>query len=287
MIIAAKSTYKVRYCLFGNEHYFKIFSIIMGAISFLFLQSFISVQNPDMIMHQERNKNLLLASLSAEELRRVLVGVEQVHLSQGQTLYNSDSRIQHVYFPTTAIVSMLAEMDDGSSLEVAMIGNEGMVGINLFMGGESTVTHAIVQSPGHSYRVKGKLLIHEFHRAGLMQRLLLGYTLALMQEISLTLACNRYHSMDQQICRWLLLRFDRLSNNSLVITQEHIASLLGVRRGVISEVVGVLRAEGIIKIDRGRIALLDRAGLESRVCECYPLIKKRFDKITEKTEPAR
>jgi CRP-like cAMP-binding protein len=235
-----------------------------------------------MSIHHEVNKNHLLASLSAEERRRLLVEMELVTLSQGQTLFNFNTRIQHVYFPTTAIVSLLTEMDDdGSSLEVAMVGNEGVVGISLFMGGETTVSQAIVQTSGHSYRLKGRLLMGEFHRAGLMQRLLLSYTLALVQEISQTLVCNRHHSKDQQLCRWLLLRFDSLPNNSLVITQEHIAHLLGVRRGVISEIAGNLRAAGIIKIDRGRIALLDRVRLEARVCECYALIKKGFDKIAE------
>ena len=231
--------------------------------------------------HHELSQNHLLASLAAEQRSRLLVDMDLVHLSQGQTLYKSHTQIEHVYFPTTAIVSLLAELDDGSSLEVAIVGNDGIVGVSLFMGGEPTVNHAIVQSPGYSYRLKGKFLIGEFHRAGLMQRLLLGYTLALLQEVSQTLACNRHHSMDQQLCRWLLLRFDSLSNNSLVITQEHIANLLGVRRAAISEVAGNLRAAGIIKIERGRISLLDRAGLESRVCECYALIKKIFDKIAE------
>jgi CRP-like cAMP-binding protein len=234
-----------------------------------------------MSIHHEPTKNHLLAALSTEERSRLLVDMELVSLSQGQILYNPNTRIQHVFFPTTAVVSLLAELDDGSSLEVAMIGKEGVVGVSLFMGGEITASKAIVQTPGYSYRLRGKLLMGEFHRAGLMQRLLLSYTLALLQEISQTLACNRHHSMDQQLCRWLLLRFDRLSNNSLVVTQEHIANLLGVRRAVISEVVGNLRAGGFIKIDRGRIALLDQAGLEARVCKCYALIKKRFDKIVE------
>ena len=232
-----------------------------------------------MSIHQELTKNHLLASLSVEERRRLLLDMELVPLSQGQILYNYNTRIQHVYFPTTAIVSLFTEMDDGSSLEVAMVGNEGVVGISLFMGGETTVSKSIVQTSGHSYRLKGKLLMGEFHRADLMQRLLLGYTLALLQGIAQTLACNRHHSMDQQLCRWLLLRFDLLPNNSLVITQEHIANLLGVRRAAISKIVGNLRAAGIIKIHRGRIALLDRAALEERVCECYELIKKRFDEI--------
>jgi CRP-like cAMP-binding protein len=235
-----------------------------------------------MSINHELNKNHLLASLSVEERSRLLVDMELVTLSQGQTLFNFDTRIQHVYFPTTAIVSLLTEMDDdGSALEVAMVGNKGVVGISLFMGGETTVSQAIVQTSGHSYRLKGKLLMGEFHRAGLMQHLLLSYTLALLREISQTLACNRHHSMDQQFCRWLLLRFDSLPNNSMVITQEHIANLLGVRRAVISEIAGNLRAAGLIKIERGRIALLDRAGLEARVCECYALIKKTFDKVVE------
>jgi CRP-like cAMP-binding protein len=225
----------------------------------------------------EPPQNHLLAALQSEERSRLLIDMELVPLTQNQILYNFNTRIQHVIFPTTAIVSLLAEMDDGSSLEVAMVGKEGVVGVSLFMGGEVSARKAIVQTSGHGYRLKGKLLMSEFHRGGVMQHLLLTYTLALLQEILQTLACNRHHSLDQQLCRWLLLRFDSLSDHSLVITQEHIANLLGVRRAVISEVVGNLRTDGLIKIDRGRITLLDRARMEARVCECYALIKKWFD----------
>ena len=232
-----------------------------------------------MNVHHKFSQNHILASLWAEDRGGLFADMELIEMSAGQTLYDSNTRIQYVYFPTTAIVSLLCEMDDGSSLEVAMVGNEGIVGISLFMGGESTVNHAIVQSPGHGYRLKGKILRSEFHLAGFMQRLLLRYTLALLKEIAQTLVCNRLHSKDQQLCRWLLLRFDRLPQSDMVITQEQIANLLGVRRAVISQAMRNLRAAGLIKLDRGRITLLDRAGLEGRVCECYASITERFDKL--------
>jgi len=232
--------------------------------------------------HHGLLQNHILAALSAEERERLFVDMELVPMPLGQIIFELDTQISHVFFPTTAIVSLICEMEDSSSLEVAMVGNEGIVGVYLFMGGEATVNRAIVQSAGHGYRLKGKLLKSEFHRAGLMQRLLLRYTLVLLQEIAQTLACNRLHSMDQQLCRWLLLRFDRLSSGSLVITQEHIANLLGVRRAVISEVAGNLRAAGLIKLERGRIAVLDRAGLEARVCECYAMIKGRLNHMPPK-----
>ncbi len=228
------------------------------------------------------SQNHLLATLPAEDRERLLTDLELVSMPRGQIIFDSDTQIRHVFFPTTAIVSLLYEMEDGSLLEVAMVGNEGIVGISLFMGGEATVSRAIVQSAGHGYRLNGRSLKSEFHRAGLLQRLLLRYTLTLMTEIAQTLVCNRCHSMEQQLCRWLLLRFDRLPANSLLITQEQIARLLGVRRALISKVVSNLRATGLIKLDRGRIAVLDREGLEAKACECYALIKDRLDLLLPK-----
>ena len=187
--------------------------------------------------------------------------------------------MRHVYFPTTSIVSLLYVMEDGASAEIAVVGNEGVVGVSLFMGGESTTSRAVVQSDGHAYRLKAQLLKDEFFRAGPMQRLLLRYTQALLTQMAQTAVCNRHHSLDQQFCRWLLLSLDRLSSNELIMTQELIANMLGVRREGVTEAAGNVQRAGLIEYNRGRITVLDRPGLEARACECYAVVKKEFDRL--------
>ncbi len=185
----------------------------------------------------------------------------------------------HVYFPTTCIVSLLYVMEDGASAEIAVVGNDGIVGISVFMGGETTTSRAVVQSAGHAYRLKGQLLKDAFFRAGPMQLLLLRYTQALLTQMAQTAVCNRHHSVDQQLCRWLLLSLDRLSSNELNMTQELIANMLGVRREGVTEAAGNLQRAGLIHYSRGKITILDRTGLEARVCECYQVVKKEFDRL--------
>ena len=197
----------------------------------------------------------------------------------GEVLYEADGRLQHVYFPTTSIVSLLYVMEDGSSAEIAVVGNEGILGISLFMGGDTTPSRAVVQSKGHGYRLKSQLLKQEFNRAGPMMYLLLRYTQALITQMAQTAVCNRHHSVDQQLCRWLLLSLDRLSGNDLTMTQELIANMLGVRREGVTEAAGNLRDAGIIEYSRGHIKVLDREQLERRVCECYAVVKKEFDRL--------
>lgn len=185
----------------------------------------------------------------------------------------------HVYFPTTCIVSLLYVMEDGASAEIAVVGNDGIVGISVFMGGETTTSRAVVQSAGHAYRLKGQLLKDAFFRAGPMQLVLLRYTQALLTQMAQTAVCNRHHSVDQQLCRWLLLSLDRLSSNELNMTQELIANMLGVRREGVTEAAGNLQRAGLIHYSRGKITILDRTGLEARVCECYQVVKKEFDRL--------
>jgi CRP-like cAMP-binding protein len=191
--------------------------------------------------------------------------------------------MRHVYFPTTSIVSLLYVMEDGSSAEIAVVGNEGIVGVSLFMGGETTSSRAVVQCAGHAFRLKGQSLKDEFYRAGPMQRLLLRYTQALLTQMAQTAVCNRYHSLDQQLCRWLLLSLDRRSSNELVMTQELIANILGVRREGVTESAGNLQRAGLIEYQRGHITVLNRAGLEARSCECYAVVKKEFDRLLPDT----
>jgi CRP-like cAMP-binding protein len=197
----------------------------------------------------------------------------------GDVLYESGSELRHVYFPTTAIVSLLYVMLDGASAEIAVVGNEGIIGVALFMGGETMPNRAVVQSAGHAYRLKGQLLKQEFNRSGELQHLLLRYTQALLTQMAQTAVCNRHHSLDQQLCRWLLLSLDRLPSNELVMTQELIANMLGVRREGVTEAAGNLQKAGLIAYRRGRITVLDRAGLEARACECYAVVKKEFDRL--------
>nr|WP_245784281.1 Crp/Fnr family transcriptional regulator [Halomonas korlensis] len=189
--------------------------------------------------------------------------------------------MNHVYFPLDSIVSLLCVMEDGASTEIAVVGHEGVVGVSLFMGGETTPSRAIVQSAGEAYRLKGHLLKREFYRAGAMQRLLLRYTQALLTQMAQTAVCNRHHSVDQQLCRWLLLSLDRIPGNELNMTQELIANMLGVRREGVTESAGKLQKAGLIDYRRGRITVVDRRGLEERVCECYEVVKQEYDRLLE------
>src|SRR4030065_1748394 len=233
---------------------------------------------------QSPNQNHLLAALPTAEFERITPHLELVAMPLGKVLYESSGQLQHVYFPTTAIVSMHYVMENGASSEIAGVGNEGVLGISLFMGGNTTPSRAIVQTAGHGYRLKARLLMDEFNRAGgrragVMQHLLLRYTQALLTQISQTAVCNRHHSVEQQLCRWLLLTLDPLPSNELTITQELISSMLGVRREGITEAAGHLQQAGYISYRRGHITVLDRSGLESRVCECYAGVKKEHDRL--------
>jgi CRP-like cAMP-binding protein len=224
-------------------------------------------------------KNHLLAALPAVEFGRLSPHLELVDMPLGEALYESGGRLQHVYFPTTSIVSLLYVMEDGASAEIAVVGNEGILGVSLFMGGETTPSRAVVQSAGHGYRLRSQLLKDEFNRAGPVLRLLLRYTQALITQMSQTAVCNRHHTLEQQLCRWLLLSLDRLDSNELEMTQELIANMLGVRREGVTAAAGHLQRDGLIKYHRGRITVLDRAGLERSVCECYEVVKKEFDRL--------
>jgi len=224
-------------------------------------------------------QNRLLAALPEAELARLAPHLQLVPMLLGDSLYEPGGQLQHVYFPTTAIVSLRYVMESGSSAEIAGAGNEGMLGIALFMGGDTTPSSAVVQTAGHGYRLPGRLLKEEFNRGGLMQRLLLRYTQALLTQMCQTAACNRHHSIAQQLCRWLLLTLDRLPSNELIMTQELVASALGVRREGVTEAAGHLQAAGCIRYRRGHIAVLDRAGLEARACECYAVVKKELNRL--------
>lgn len=228
-------------------------------------------------------QNQLLAALPADDRRRLADSLEPVTLVNGQLVYEPGSPILDAIFPTTAIVSLLCEIDDGSTAEVAVVGNEGIVGIALFMGGDASLSRATVQRPGQAFRLKGRLLRAEFHRAAAMQRILLRYTQALLAEMAQTLVCVRHHSLDQQFCRWLLRRFDRWSPEPLAMSQEMIAQALGARRTAISERVVGLRQAGLITSGRGHIALLDRRGLEARTCACYAVIRNEFARLLPAT----
>jgi CRP-like cAMP-binding protein len=229
-------------------------------------------------VHDPR-QNHLLAALPADDFERIGPNLKLVPLPLGEVLYESGSRQRRVYFPTTSIVSLLYMMADGASAEIAVVGNEGIIGVSLFMGGETTPSRAVVQSAGHAYLLSGKLLKVEFTRGGAMQHLLLRYTQALLTQMAQTAVCNRHHSLDQQLCRWLLLSLDRLSGNKLVMTQELIANMLGVRREGVTEAAGHLQGAGLIKYARGHITVLDRVGLEARTCECYGVVKREFDRL--------
>jgi len=234
---------------------------------------------PPMPAPQSPNQNHLLAALPTAEFERLAPHLEPVDLLLGDVLYESGGKLQHFYFPTTAILSLHYVMENGSSSEIAGVGNEGVLGISLFMGGNTTPSRAVVQTGGQGYRLKAALAMQEFNRAGLMQRLMLRYTQALITQMSQTAACNRHHSLVQQLCRWLLLTLDRMPGNELIMTQELVASMLGVRREGVTEAAGKLQQAGVISYRRGHITVLDRAGLESQVCECYQVVKKEFARL--------
>ena len=225
------------------------------------------------------NKNRLLAALGEEELRRFQPLLEPVDLPLGHVLYESGKTLSHVYFPTTAIVSLLYVLENGASAEIAVVGNEGLVGVSLFMGGGSTPSRAVVQSAGHGYRLKAKDMKDEFGRGGPVMHLVLRYTQALITQMSQTAVCNRHHTLDQQLCRWLLLSLDRIEGSELVMTQELIANMLGVRREGVTEGAAKLQNADLIKYSRGHITVLDRVGLEHRTCECYAVVKKEYDRL--------
>jgi CRP-like cAMP-binding protein len=224
-------------------------------------------------------QNHLLAAVPTPETKRLYPHLELVPMPLGDVLYESGDQLQYVYFPTDSIVSLLYVMADGSSAEIAVVGNEGLIGIALFMGGETMPNRAVVQSAGDAYRLKGQVLKEEFNRAGELQHLLLRYTQALLTQMSQTAVCNRHHSVDQQLCRWLLLSMDRLPSNQLTMTQELIANMLGVRREGVTEAAGKLQSAGLIHYSRGHITVLDRPRLEARVCECYQVVKTEFDRL--------
>ena len=224
-------------------------------------------------------QNHLLAALPANEYARLSPHLELVSLPLGYVLYEPGVRIRHAYFPTTAIVPLVRDMENGASTEIAMIGNEGMAGISLFMGSETMSSRAIVQSAGHAFRMNGQLLKDEFARSSQMQRLLLRYTQALLTQIAQIAVCNRHHSVSQQLSRWLLESLDRLPSNTLTITHELMANMLGVRREGITAAAGKLQHAGLIHHSRGKITVMDRSGLEACACECYQAIKKEFDRL--------
>jgi CRP-like cAMP-binding protein len=223
--------------------------------------------------------NHLLSVLPEAERRRLAPHLSQVDMPLGQVVYESGDRQRVVYFPTTSIVSLLYVMEDGASAEIAIVGNEGLIGIALFMGGETTPSRAIVQSAGAAFQLDAQILKQEFIRGGPVQRLLLRYTQALITQMAQTAVCNRHHSIDQQLCRWLLLSMDRLPSNELKMTQELIANMLGVRRSGVTEAALKLQDAGLIRYGHGHIKVLDRPGLEKRVCECYRVVKREFDRL--------
>jgi len=224
-------------------------------------------------------QNHLLAALPAADYRRLQPHLERVAVELGCALYESGSQQDNVYFPTTSIVSLLYVMQNGSSAEIAVVGNEGVVGIALFMGGGTTSSRAVVQSAGYACQLEACVLKTEFERGGPLQHLLLRYTQSLIAQTSQTAACNRHHSVEKQLCRWLLLSLDRLPSNELTMTQELIANMLGVRREGVTEAAGNLQAAGLIRYSRGRISVLDRPRLEERVCECYAVVKRESDRL--------
>src|SRR5687767_14137185 len=226
-----------------------------------------------------RQLNKLLAALPIEICQRLERHLELIPLKLGASVYEAGGKQPYVFFPTDSIVSLLYVMQDGASAEIAVVGNEGLVGISLFMGGETTPSRAVVQSAGSAYRLRAKVLKAEFEFGGVMQHLLLRYTQALITQMAQTAVCNRHHSIEQQLCRWLLLSVDRLPTNVLTMTQDLIANMLGVRREGVTASAGKLQEAGLIRYSRGRITILDRPRLEARVCECYEVVKKEFDRL--------
>ncbi|MDR3390797.1 MAG: Crp/Fnr family transcriptional regulator [Sulfuriferula sp.] len=228
---------------------------------------------------QNPNQNHLLAALPTVEFERIEPKLKLVAMPLGDVLYESGGQLQHVYFPTSSIVSLHYVMEDGASSEIAGVGNEGILGISLFMGGNTTPSRAVIQTGGFGYRLDYLSMMEEFNRAGIMMHLMLRYTQALITQVSQTAVCNRHHTIEQQLCRWLLLTLDRLESNELTMTQELIASMIGVRREGITEAAGNLQRAGLISYRRGHITVLDRSGLEVQVCECYQVVKAEFDRL--------
>ncbi|MEP6885359.1 MAG: Crp/Fnr family transcriptional regulator [Gammaproteobacteria bacterium] len=231
----------------------------------------------------DQKDNQLLAMLPESEWGHWLPNLEPVDLPLGKVLYESGNTLTHVYFPTTAIISLLYVMEDGSSAEIAVVGYEGIIGISLFMGGESTPSRAVVQSAGKGFQLKASLLMQLFDKGGPVLHLLLRYTQALITQMAQTAVCNRHHTLDQQLCRWLLLSLDRIRSNELVMTQELIANMLGVRREGVTEAAGRLHKAGLINYQRGHITVLNREELERRSCECYAVVKKEYDRLLPAT----
>jgi len=224
-------------------------------------------------------QNHLLDALPAADYARLLPHLELVPMPLGWAVYEAGGQMRYLYFPTTSIVSLLYVLENGASAEIAITGNEGLVGISLFMGGESTPSRAVVQSKGNGYRLRASVLKTEFALGGSLQYLSLRYTQALITQMAQTAVCNRHHTLDQQLCRWLLLSLDRLPGNELMMTQELISNMLGVRREGVTAAAGKLQADGLVKYSRGHIVVLDRPKLEKRVCECYAVVKKEFDRL--------
>lgn len=239
-------------------------------------------------MHAVKHRplqNKLLAKLPGHEFKRLEANLELVHLSLGKVLYESGSKLDSVYFPTNSIVSMLSVLEGGASAEIAIVGNEGILGISVFMGGETTPGRAVVQSAGWSYRLSSHFIQTEFKRGGPVMYLLLRYSQALITQMAQTAVCNRHHGIEQQLCRWLLLSLDRLESDSLNMTQDLIANMLGVRREGVTDAAGKLQRAGLIRYSRGHITVLDRPGLEKRVCECYAVVKREFKRLLSDIPP--
>ena len=230
-------------------------------------------------MRAKFEQNQLLAALPLEDQERLRVGLEPVELPLGLVIFESGTKLRHLYFPSSGIVSLLYAMENGASTEIAVIGSEGAVGIALFMGGDSTPSRAVVQSAGRGHRLNAAAVKAEFDRGGPLQHVLLRYTQALIAQMTQTAVCNRHHSVDQQLCRWLLLSLDRLPSNKLAMTQELIANMLGVRREGVTEAAGRLQDAGLIRYSRGHITVLDRPKLEKRVCECYEVVRKEMERL--------
>jgi CRP-like cAMP-binding protein len=230
-------------------------------------------------------QNHLLDALAATELKRLRKHLELVEMPLGVVVYESGRHLDHVYFPTDSIISLLYVLENGASAEIAVVGNEGVVGVSLFMGGETTPSRAVVQSAGTAYRLGGEAMKHEFNRGGTMQHLMLRYTQSLLTQMAQTAVCNRHHSVDQQLCRWLLLSIDRLAIPELTMTQELIANMLGVRREGVTEAAGKLQKAGVIKYQRGHIKVLNRPKLEAMSCECYEVVRRESARLLPYVAP--
>jgi CRP-like cAMP-binding protein len=230
-------------------------------------------------------QNQLLATLSEVELKRLLPRLEEVEMPLGHVVYESGRTLSHIYFPSTCIVSLMYVLESGASAEIAVVGNEGVVGVSLFMGGETTPNRAVVQSAGAAFRLPAALIQEEFRRGGTMQHLMLRYTQSLLTQMAQTGVCNRHHSLDQQLCRWLLLSIDRLPADEITTTQELISSMLGVRREGVTEAAGKLQKAGIISYRRGHIKVLDRPALEKLSCECYEVVRRETERLLPHVAP--